>query len=200
MMDGNVIAAIIAATIAVLTGIVNIFLTIHRNKQDGITTYRMNWINDVRNGFSNILSWTYYTNDTTGNLIVKSIDELSKSVYKISLLLNVRDDYDKEILDKSIQYLEHAKKTQQVLFLGKNIQNNELLLLMLSQGNEEIEKMEPLKKELQKLIRVYLKTEWTRIKLESSIWKIPYLYCWKPFRGFNAEDAIKKFTKEYKDF
>ncbi len=44
-MDGTIIAAIIATSIATIASIVNICLTIHRNNQDGIVSYRIQWIN-----------------------------------------------------------------------------------------------------------------------------------------------------------
>lgn len=101
-MPSSITAAIIAASVAALTGIINMIISIYKNRQDGITKYRMNWINDVRNEFTNILSWSWYCQDENGSIKFNNINELRKSVYKISLFLNVKDDYDKKILKKNI--------------------------------------------------------------------------------------------------
>lgn len=109
-MDGTIIAAIIAASVAALTSIGNIVLTIHRNKQDGVTYYRMQWIDNVREEFAIILSWNWCSQDEDGNIKVNSIEKLEKSVYKISLYLNVKDNYDQSVLNKTFKYLDAAKK------------------------------------------------------------------------------------------
>lgn len=198
-MEGTIIAAIIAASIAALTSIANICLTIQRNKQDGITAYRMKWIDDVRNEFSNIFSWTWYTQDSDGRFILYPLDELRKSVYKVTLYLNVKDDYDYKVLEKTFEYLNSATKTYETLLISQSIENLTYKFIMTQQSSNVFKKSQRIKEELQKLVRVYLKTEWTRVKAESSIIKIKYSFCWKKFKGFQADRAIEKFLKEYKD-
>lgn len=198
-MDGTIIAAIIAASIASITSIVNICLTVHRNNQDSIVSYRMRWINGVREEFSNILSWTWYTQDSSGKMIPNPIDQLRKSVYKVSLYLNVKDDYDYQVLGKTFEYLNLVEKTYESILLSQSCTQKDFNCLLALQSSELFGKSKEIKKELQKLVRIYLKTEWTRVKAESSISKKKYRYCWKAFQGFQAERAIQKFSNEYKD-
>ncbi|MBR0536457.1 MAG: hypothetical protein IIX14_08795 [Clostridia bacterium] len=198
-MDETIIAAIIAASIAAITGITNICLTIHRNKQDGITSYRMQWINNVREEFSNILSWTWYTQDSQGKITPNPIDELRKSVYKVCLYLNVKDDYDYKILEKTFEYLNMVTKTYEPILLSQSITQDELNYLAALQSSAAFTESKKIKEELQKLVRVYLKTEWTRVKVESSVLKTQYSYCWKLFKGFQSQKAVEKFLSEYKE-
>lgn len=205
-MDASIIAAIIASSVAALTGIANIILTIHRSKQDGIVSYRMKWIDNVREEFSNILSWIIYTQDKNGRITINPINNLRKSVYLISLYLNVKDDYDQKILKKTFEYLEKVTKAYQTLNVGSLINldnpndNLSFKLITLQDINSKFEESEKIKQELHKLIRVYLKTEWTRVKAESSIIKFRYRHFWSCIHGFKSNKAIEKFSEEYKDF
>ena len=198
-MEETIIAAIIAASIAAITSIANIILTIHRNNQDGIISYRMQWINSVREEFSNILSWTWYTQDPVGKMIPNPIDQLRKSVYKVSLYLNVKDDYDYKVLNKTFEYLNMVIKTYEPLLLTQSFTQKDFNYLLALKSSKSFNESQEIKKELQKLVRVYLKTEWTRVKAESSISKTKFRYCWKMSKGFQADRAIEKFLKEYKD-
>lgn len=196
-MEESIIAAIIAASVAALTSIASICLSIHRNKQDGVTAYRMQWINDIRTEYSSILGWDIYAQDCNGNVIMHSINELGKSVYKISLLLNTRDSYDKKILDKTFEYYKSIKKSYECMFISTNLNKPDEKFLLAWQSCLAKNQSDVLKEELLILIRVYLKTEWTRVKVDSSVIKWKYLYCWKPVIGFQAQKAIDKYTKEY---
>lgn len=197
-MDGNIIAAIIAASIAAVTGITNVFLAIHRNKQDGITAYRMQWINEIRLAFAEVFSWKLYTQNSEGNMIACPIEDFNRSIYLISLLLNVKDDYDKKVLDKLFEYQKEVTKTYETLYVGNSTKESWIQLIMLDECRDAVEKAEKTKKELLSLVRIYLKTEWTRVKVDSSILKIRYWYCWKPFYGFQSEKVIQKISSECK--
>lgn len=197
-MSPSITAAIIAASVAALTGRINIIISIYKNRQDGITKYRMNWINDVRNEFTNILGWSWYYQDENGNVKFNSVNELRKSVYKISLFLNVKDDYDKKILKKTFDYLDAVDKEYQGFAVDASSNIDIMKAYATNQGTKLFKTAEETKKELHKMVRVYLKAEWTRVKCDSSMTKIGYLEFWKPFAGFNANKAIEKFSKEYK--
>lgn len=198
-MSPTIIAAIIAAFIAGITGIINTVISINKNRQEGVTKYRMNWINDVRNEFTNILSWSWYYQNEDGNIKFNDVDELRKSIYKISLYLNVKDDYDQQILKKAFDYLNTVETAYQQLKLGEYSNNNSIAYCAASQSDNLLKKAENLKNELHKLIRVYLKTEWTRVKYDSSITKFGYFKFGKPFLGFNANKTMEKFLNEYKE-
>lgn len=198
-MESSIIAAIIAAAVAILTIISNTVLSIQRNKQDGITSYRMKWVESVRSEFTNILSWTWFCNSTDGKITINSIDDLRKSVYRISLLLNIKDEYDRKILSKTFEYLESASNVYFGLNFNQLIENDTLKTMNTFQNNELYNKSEKIKKDLLMLVRVYLKTEWTRVKCESSINKIRYIKYWRPFVGFQASKAINDFLLQYEN-
>lgn len=198
-MSPSIAAAIIAASVAALTGIINMIISIYKNRQDGITKYRMNWINNVRDEFTNILGWSWYYQDENGSIKLNNINEFRKSVYKISLFLNVKDDYDKKILKKTFDYLDAVDKAYQGLAVGASSNNDSMKAYAANQDSKLFITAEETKKELLKMVRVYLKTEWTRVKCDSSITKFGYFSLWKPFLGFNANKAIEKFSKEYKE-
>ena len=83
-MDVTLKAALIAAIVSVVLGLVNMILTIHRNKQDGITAYRMQWIKELQEEYAKILSWSFLSQDSIDKHIFRTIDDLQNSVYKVS--------------------------------------------------------------------------------------------------------------------
>ncbi len=196
-MDKTIIAAIIAASVAAITGVANIVLTIHKNKQESIVAYRMKWVEEIREEFSKVLSWIYYTQNNNDQIMFNCINELRTSVYKISLMLNISDDYDNEIRKKLFEYLNEVKRAYEI-YHSKGLSNEPFYQwYVVSECSGSFKKSEKIKKELEKLIGVYLKTEWTRVKAESSMCKIKYKFCWNIFKGFQSDKAIEKFTKEY---
>ena len=212
-MDVTLKAALIAAIVSVVLGLVNMVLTIHRNKQDGITAYRMQWIKELQEEYAKILSWSFLSQDSTGKHIFRTIDELQNSVYKVSLMLNLRDEYDKEILETTFAYLEKVQDLYRDYYIGEKLkeyqekaetEEKKLSFEELMENNSErgcdlLEDITNLKQILHKKIRIYLKAEWTRVKAESTILKVQYLDYYRPFKGFSSKSAIDKFESEYKD-
>lgn len=203
-MDSALIAALIAAFASLFLGLINVFISIHKNKQDTITKYRMEWINEIRKEYSTILGWTWYQQTADGRLWINSINDLRNSIYKISLMLNIKDDYDNEVLKKTFEYLDditHAYTSSNfVNTLEKNKDNSAMFILLTQSFSQYTNNSDAIRDELEKMVRVYLKVEWTRVKTESSILKLGYLKYWNPFCGFNSKKAIKKFSKDYKEF
>lgn len=212
-MDVTLKAALIAAIVSVVLGLVNMVLTIHRNKQDGITAYRMQWIKELQEEYAKILSWSFLSQDSTGKHIFRTIDELQNSVYKVSLMLNLRDEYDKEILETTFAYLEKVQDLYRDYYIGEKLKEyqekaeteekklsfEELMENNSERGSDLLEDITNLKQILHKKIRIYLKAEWTRVKAESTILKVQYLDYYRPFKGFSSKSAIDKFESEYKD-
>ena len=203
-MDSALIAALIAAFASLFLGLLNVFISIHKNKQDTITKYRMEWINEIRKEYSIILGWTWYQQTTDGRLWINSINDLRNSIYKVSLMLNIKDDYDNEVLKKTFEYLDditHAYASSNfVNTFEKNKDNSSMFILLTQSFSQYTNHSDEIRDELEKMVRVYLKVEWTRVKTESSILKLGYLKYWNPFCGFNSKKAIKKFSKDYKEF
>ena len=212
-MDVTLKAALIAAIVSVVLGLVNMVLTIHRNKQDGITAYRMQWVKELQEEYAKILSWSFLSQDSTGKHIFRTIDELQNSVYKVSLMLNLRDEYDKEILETTFAYLEKVQDLYREYYIGEKLKEyqekaeteekklsfEELMENNSERGSDLLEDITNLKQILHKKIRIYLKAEWTRVKAESTILKVQYLDYYRPFKGFSSKSAIDKFESEYKD-
>lgn len=212
-MDVTLKAALIAAIVSVVLGLVNMVLTIHRNKQDGITAYRMQWVKELQEEYAKILSWSFLSQDSTGKHIFRTIDELQNSVYKVSLMLNLRDEYDKEILETTFAYLEKVQDLYREYYIGEKLKEyqekaeteekklsfEELMENNSERGSDLLEDITNLKQILHKQIRIYLKAEWTRVKAESTILKVQYLGYYHPFKGFSSKKAIEKFESEYKD-
>lgn len=211
-MDTAIIAAIIAGVVATVTSLINMFLTIHRNRQDSITTYRMNWVNELREEYSKILSWDLKTQDDSGNTVFNPINDLQKSVYKISLMLNTKDDYDKKLLDYTFTYLENIEQIYTSYYMHKRLAKykNEAdseetqkvfersIKMFDEDSSEAMDNILDIKSELHKLIRIYLKVKWMRVKAETSILKLGYWKYYKCFK-FNSEKALEDISGNYKE-
>lgn len=211
-MDNAIKAAIIAAVVAIITSLINMFLTIHRNKQDSITTYRMNWINELREEYSKILSWDIKTQADNGDTVFNPINELQKSVYKVSLMLNTKDDYDKELLTYTFSYLENVESLYNAYYLNKRFDKykkesdtkekeesfNNTMKILNNQSSDMMDNMLEIKSELLKMVRIYLKAEWTRVKAEASILKNGYLKYYN-CKGFDSKKVMKDISDKYKN-
>ena len=86
-MDANIITTLITGGIAIITVLVNIGLTMHRNKQDSVTTYRMAWINELREEYSKILSWDFKTQDAQGKTIFNPINDKTVKIISDTLII-----------------------------------------------------------------------------------------------------------------
>lgn len=65
--------------------------------------------------------------------------------------------------------------------------------------NERNKQIDELRKRILKMIRIYLKVEWSRVKLESSVCKFKHWSYWRPFKGFISEKALEKYNNDYID-
>ncbi len=187
------------AIIAAVASLINIFLTVHRNKQDGIVAYRMKWINNMREEFSKVLGWVWYTQNENGKIAFSSLEELRSSVYKIKLLLNTSDDYDNKINVMVTKYFDIISSAYIKMLFSQDLKNDTAQFIYTIQSSEQYQKAENMKKDIQKYVRVYLKTEWMRVRLESSIFKLKYKEFWSCRGGFDFKKATEKYLKEYKD-
>lgn len=174
-METKDIVTMVGIILVFIVGLINIALSIHRTSLDGITKNRMDWIKEVRDVASNILIG--YENST-----------LNRDIFKLRLLLNCTNQLDREIIfqctalgEKVILIKELENKSdwdsikKEQVFLDNLIEDTTLQL------------------------QIYLKMEWTRVKCESSVFKIRFLSYWDPINGFKEEKAIKKITKKYNE-
>lgn len=156
-------------------GLLNLIVTIHKNRVDVITQNRMNWISDVRKISSSIISWRYI-NDTK---------DLLNPINELALYLNVSKDIDEKIVANLLDMYDSAYK----LSFYQNLRSNT--------AKDLYENYYKHKQEFRILIRIYLKKEWTRMKVESRIIKFPFVDFWIPVRGFDEKWATNTLMKEY---
>lgn len=156
-------------------GLLNLIVTIHKNRVDIITQNRMNWISDVRKISSSIISWRYI-NDTK---------DLLNPINELILYLNVSKVIDEKIVANLLDMYDYAYK----LSFYHNLRTKA--------AKDLYENYYKRKQEFRILIRIYLKKEWTRMKVECRIIKIPFVNFWIPGRGFNEKWATNTLMKEY---
>jgi hypothetical protein len=70
-------------------------------------------------------------------------------------------------------------------------------LFIALQASEKWKESKRIKNELFIMVRIYLKVEWTRVKVDSSLWKFKYRHYWNPIKGFLPEKALEGFKKDY---
>lgn len=202
IFNATVWAAIIAAVASIVGLIVNVCLSLHRNKLEGIVAYRMKWINDLREEFSEMLSWECCKISEKGEVSISSIDSLRKSIYKIDLMLNICDKFDKEISEKLLKYLKSINSVFGSKYFAEMTEEpTEKTFLALNMCNE-FQISQKLRKELQKLAHIYLKVEWMRVRAESSLKIIrnPYKEYWSFFKGFQADKAFEYYKEQYEEY
>lgn len=156
-------------------GLLNLMVTIHKNRVDVITQNRMNWISDVRKISSSIINWRYF--DDTKDLL--------NPINELTLYLNVSKIIDEKIVASLLAMYDYAYK----LSFYHNLRTNT--------AKDLYENYYKRKQEFRILIRIYLKKEWTRMKVECRIIKIPFVNFWIPGRGFNEKWATNTLMKEY---
>jgi len=188
-------AALIAAVVALLIGMLNIVFTSRRIKMDGITKQRMLWIEEVRNLATIIIAYPVTERKSEGYRI-KDPKYLGEPLYKLMLYLNVQDEKDQEIIDLAQTMVSNATC---IKFLSNSIGSTEQYTQRwFSEASKDytIEFKQAREKFIEK-IRVYLKVEWTRVKVESSVFHCfsPY---WRIFKGFNENKAHLEITKNYR--
>lgn len=199
-LDATVLAAIIAAVAALITLFVNFYMSIRRNNIDGIVSYRMKWINELREEFSKVLGWQCCAQDEKGKIISNPIDNLRISAYKINLMLNICDKHDKEISDKLFEYLDAATNSYASYCCGGLVKDELQQKVFAANFTSEFNRSEEIKKELQELVRIYLKVEWMRVRAESSIRKKPYNAFWIRGKGFQSDKAFEYYKTQYEKY
>ena len=81
-------------------GLLNLMVTIHKNRVDVITQNRMNWISDVRKISSSIINWRYF--DDTKDLL--------NPINELTLYLNVSKIIDEKIVASLLAMYDYAYK------------------------------------------------------------------------------------------
>lgn len=170
---------LIGAILVFLVGLINIFLTGHRNNTEGVAKYRKEWIAEVRSLTAQVLG-----------------GETEGAVYKIEQLLLYLNPSKNHSLDQDLVCLFKLLKNVYITDLSNpqdttpaRIDFKKRSLMLVS--------------EIEEKMRVYLKMEWTRVKYESAIFigKFQYRTCWKlkywPWSGFSEKNALTEISRQY---
>lgn len=168
---------LIGIIFTLLVGILNLFLTSHKNHTDFITSNRMTWVSSVRQLSSKIISWRHF----------ESTQELLNLINQLIIYLNISNEIDNTI---STELLEMYDDVYKLSLYEYDLTGDE--------GKRLFEGYYRHKQQFNILIRIYLKKEWTRIKAESRLIKIPFYQYWIPFYGFSEKWATSDLMKKYK--
>lgn len=161
--------------LTLFVGLLNLIVTIHKNRVNVITQNRMNWIPDIRKISCLIINWRYF--DDTKDLL--------NSINELTLYLNVSKSIDTKVVESLLTMYDYAYK----LSFYHNLKTNT--------AKDLPENYYKYKQKFRILIRIYLKKEWIRMKVECRILKVPFANFWIPGRGFNEEWATNTLMKEY---
>ena len=169
------LVTLIGIIFTLIIGLFNLFVSSHKNHVDVITQNRIEWVKSVRVMTNQIISWRY-----NGSLNV-----LLGNINMLILHLNVSNEIDDRIITKLLEMYDSAYKLS---FYDDLYAENAKKLYMDYYS---------CKQNINTLMRIYLKKEWTRIKAESRIFRIPFRMYWIPFYGFSERWATRSLMKKY---
>lgn len=176
-LSNTELVTLIGIIFTLLVSILNLFLISHKNHTDFITSNRMTWVSSVRQLSSKIISWRHF----------ESTQELLNLINQLILYLNISNEIDNTI---STELLEMYDAVYELSLYEYDLTGDE--------GKHLFECYYRHKQRFNILIRIYLKKEWTRIKAESQVIKIPFYQYWIPFYGFSEKWATSDLMKKYK--
>lgn len=175
-LDTKDLVTLIGIVFTFIVSILNLINSSNKNKVDFVSQNRMDWINSVRNITNEIISWRFYD----------SPKDLLKMINKLILYLNISNEIDNKIITQILKMYDFAYKLS---FYQNDLKTNS--------AKKTYESYYTCKQNVNTLIRIYLKKEWTRIKAESRVLHIPFFQYWIPLAGFNEKWATKSLMKKY---
>jgi len=136
---------------------------------------------------------------------IKSVDNDNELVIKFNEVVDVISE--KKVLEQLLNIAVNYKKIQEINLTEslnvldlrnkvKSVYNDDYILIkevtrksdyIISQWENEIER---LNMDIDELVQVYLKAEWTRCKIETRMW---------PLNRYNEEKVICKLQEKYKN-
>ena len=171
-----VIAGIISLVIALLSSILSVIALFQSQKklwQSGVTEKRMSWISEVRNIAALLLSYEYKE-------LLQSpakYSEYKREACKLKLYLNFAGKLDfviAEALNDITEMLNAKWLTEEALY---------------AQDDQEL--FDNMRAKLEKSIRIYLKSEWNRVKFENMTYKLGVT--------FDEDESMDELTKQYEE-
>ncbi|OOM11736.1 hypothetical protein [Clostridium saccharobutylicum] len=135
---------------------------------------------------------------------IKSINSNDEIENKFNEAIDVISE--KKVLDELLNIARNTKNIKNTISI-KNLSlldlrykikaeynnNTELIICAVKESEYVIQrweyKIEKINKEIDEIVQIYLKAEWSRCKKETRLW---------PFSRYNEEKTIKRLEKEYK--
>lgn len=162
--------------VTLIISIFSIWVNMHRNRVDGVTKNRVEWIEKVRNIVAEIARYDYdekganADNDKIAkdcNALARANENLMKNAHSLFMYLNVLGKFD----CVASYYLKHLVDNRK-----KNISNTDHYFDFVEA-----------KRLFLLTMRIYLKAEWDRVKWENRVVK---------WHKFNENKSIKKIIKK----
>lgn len=179
-LKSALVAGAVALFVALVTGILTVLSNRktmrqlqHESKRVGITEKRMDWITEVRKLFAELFTYDFIEFYTKQEKYM----QFNKTIQLIDIYLNFSGNIDKEILNLTYQL-------HKTVYIATHLPADRIPNYVDLRGEYE-----RLIEELQKNIRVYLKSEWNRVKFDSD----PENYGKK----FDEEKEIARLFKTY---
>lgn len=174
-LDPADLVTLIGIIFTLIIGLFNLSISLHKNHMDIITQNRIEWVKTVRDITSEIISWRYN----------ESLKDLLKNINKLVLHLNVSNEIDNKVISELFEMYDSAYKLS--FYDGVNSESAKKIYTAYYSHKQSINT----------LMRIYLKKEWTRIKVESHIFHIPFRKYWIPFLGFSEKWATNSLKDKY---
>lgn len=162
------ISLFVAGIVTFISAIINIFVVRGQSKKQRtaeiITNNRVEWMQELKKWTSEYISYIEYNyNKTSPEDIDKYLKDVLEISTRINLHLNLKGKQDREIIDK---IKELNKSLEEILKLTEkrsldqgNVNSDEL--------NQKIKKTREDSNSLLRLVKIYLKVEWERVKVEA---------------------------------
>lgn len=163
------IVTLIGIGVTLIIGAINIGISVHRSRVEGITNKRTEWIYNVRSVASLILQYDSELYSDEHDL-KNANRELLRNAYSLNMLLNIMGPFDAVVVDCLCDLLSTRK-----ISINHNIDGDKYIAS---------------KRKLNLALQIYLKAEWNRVKWENKYFK------WKYNEGRELGKILEKFSSE----
>lgn len=137
-----------------ILGTANLVASVRKIHIDGISNKRSQWIESVRNITAGVVCYDLRKIKNTPQF-EKEYGEFLKNAYRLSLHLNIQGPFDRVVSDYLIEFVKSQHQCSDDFVHNRRMLNF--------------------------AVQVYLKSEWDRVKCESSI---------NPFKKYNEKKSI----------
>ena len=155
-LEAKDLVTLVGIIFTLFIGLLNLSASSHKKRLDIITQNRMDWVNSVRNLTSEIISWR--SNE--------SLKVLLQNMNKLILYLNISNEIDNKIITELLKMYDSAYK----LSFYEGVKSDNAKRIYIDYYSH--------KQNINTLMRIYLKKEWTRIKAESRVVHFPFRIYW----------------------